>query len=119
MADQVNPGRGEEHEESQESGLFLSSEPIEGAGSPLRALGDDTDAGDTDAGDTDAGDTDAVDTDRGDTDGGDGGGPEEKGDLADGGADTDNTDESADAMDIVGDNMDGTTTKDADATDAK
>ena len=108
MADHVNPGRGEE-QESQESGLFLSSEPMEGAGSPLRAMGDDTDAGDTDAGDTDAGDTDA----------GDGGGPEEKGDLADGGADTDNSDESADAMDIIGDNMDGTTTKDADATDAK
>lgn len=108
MADQVNPGRGEE-QESQESGLFLSSEPIEGAGSPLRAVGDDTDAGDTDAGDTDAGDTDA----------GDGGGPEEKGDLADGGADTDNSDESADAMDVIGDNMDGSTTKDADATDAK
>jgi len=103
MADQVNPGRGEE-QESQESGLFLSSEPIEGAGSPLRAVGDDTDAGDTDAGDTDAGDD---------------GGPEEKGDLADGGADTDNSDESADAMDIIGDNMDGSTTKDADATDAK
>ena len=103
MADQVNPGRGEEHEESRESGLFLSSEPMEGAGSPLRALGDDTDAGDTDAGDTDSDD----------------GGPEEKGDLADGGADTDNSDESADAMDIIGDNMDGTTTKDADATDAK
>lgn len=103
MADQVNPGRGEE-QESQESGLFLSSEPIEGAGSPLRALGDDTDAGDTDAGDTDAGDD---------------GGPEEKGDLADGGADTDNSDESADAMDIIGDNADGSNTKDADATDAK
>ena len=103
MADQVNPGRGEE-QESQESGLFLSSEPIEGAGSPLRAVGDDTDAGDTD---------------RGDTDRGDDGGPEEKGDIADGGADTDNSDESADAMDIVGDNMDGSTTKDADATDAK
>lgn len=108
MADQVNPGRGEE-QESQESGLFLSSEPIEGAGSPLRAVGDDTDAGDTDAGDTD----------RGDTDRGDDGGPEEKGDLADGGADTDNSDESADAMDIIGDNMDGSTTKDADAADAK
>ena len=107
MADQVNPGRGEE-QESQESGLFLSSEPIGGAGSPLRALGDDTDAGDADA----------TDADRGDTDGGDGG-PEEKGDLADGGADTDNSDESADAMDIVGDNADGSTTKDADATDAK
>ena len=106
MADQVNPGRGEgqESQESQESGLFLSSEPIEGAGSPLRALSDDTDAGDTDAGDTDAGDD---------------GGPEEKGDLADGGADTDDTDESADAMDIIGDNADGSTTKDADATDAK
>ena len=103
MADQVNPGRGEE-QESQESGLFLSSEPIEGAGSPLRAVGDDTDAGDTDAGDTDRGDD---------------GGPEEKGDLADGGADTDNSDESADAMDIIGDNMDGSATKDADATDAK
>ena len=103
MADQVNPGRGEE-QESQESGLFLSSEPVEGAGSPLRAVGDDTDAGDSDA----------TDTDRGD-----GGGPEEKGDLADGGADTDNSDESADAMDIIGDNMDGSTTKDADATDAK
>jgi hypothetical protein len=113
MADQVNPGRGEEHAESQESGLFLSSEPMEGAGSPLRALGDDTDTSDTDAGDTDAGDTDAGDTDSDD------GGPEEKGDLADGGADTDNSDESADAMDIIGDNMDGTTTKDADATDAK
>lgn len=108
MADQVNPGRGEE-QESQESGLFLSSEPIEGAGSPLRAVGDDTDAGDADA----------TDADRGDTDGGDGGGRAEKGDLADGGADTDNSDESADAMDIIGDNMDGSTTKDADATDAK
>lgn len=103
MADQINPGRGEE-QESQESGLFLSSEPIEGGGAPLRAMGEDTDAGDTDAGDADAGDDN---------------GPEEKGDLADGGADTDNSDESADAMDIIGDNMDGTTTKDADATDAK
>lgn len=112
MADQFNPVRGEE-QESQESGLFLSSEPIEGAGSPLRAMGDDTDTSDTDAGDTDA-----TDTDRGDTDGDDDG-PEEKGDLADGGADTDNSDESADAMDIIGDNMDGATTKDADATDAK
>ena len=113
MADQVNPGRGEE-QESQESGLFLSSEPIEGAGSPLRAVGDDTDAGDTDAVDTDRGDTDGGDTDAGDDDG-----PAEKGDLADAGADTDNSDESADAMDIIGDNADGSTTKDADATDAK
>jgi hypothetical protein len=105
MADQVNPGRAEEHD-SQESGLFLSSEPIEGTDSPLRRLA--ADDNDTDATDADSGDVDADDD-----------GPAEKGDLADGGADTDSSDESADAMDIVGDNMDGSTTKDADATDAK
>lgn len=112
MADQVNPGTAGE-QESQESGLFLSSEPIEGTDSPLRrAVGDDSDS---DATDTDTG----GDTDAGDVDGGDDSGPAEKGDLADGGADTDSSDESADAMDIIGDNLDGSTTKDADATDAK
>ena len=114
MADQVNPGQAEDHE-LRESGLFLSSEPIEG-GPPLRAAAD-TDASDADGRDlTDkGGDTDASDTDATDVDGGDSGA---EGDLGDGGADADDADESADAMDIVGDNLDGAPGTDTDSTDA-
>lgn len=120
MADQVNPGQAED-QELRESGLLLSSEPIEG-GSPLRAAAD-TDASDADGrdltdkgGDTDASDSDS-DSDTSDVDGGDDTGPEAEGDLADGGADADDADETADALDIVGDNLDGTPGKDADSTD--
>lgn len=115
MADQVNPGPAEEHEES---GLLLSSEPIEG-GSPLHAAAD-TDASDADGRDlTDkGGDPDSSDSDSSDVDGGDEDGPEADADLADAGADADDADESADALDIIGDNLDGATSKDADSTDA-
>jgi hypothetical protein len=117
MADQVNPGPAEEHE-LHESGLLLSSEPIEG-GSPLHAAAD-TDTTDADGRDlTDkAGDTDSSDSDTADVDGGDDG-PAADGDLSDAGADADEGDESADALDIVGDNLDGSLAKDADSTDAK
>lgn len=95
MSDQVNPPSVEERE-AQESGLLLSVDPLEPS-VPLRARADD-DAADTDAG----GDTDASDTDASDTDA------------------SDDSDDAADAMDIVGDNADGTDAgaRDTDGTDA-
>lgn len=126
MADQVNPGQAED-QELPESGLLLSSEPL-GGETPLHAAAD-TDASDADGrdltdkgdggGDTDASDSDDSDSDGSDADGGDDSDIAADADLADGGADADESDESADALDIVGDNLDGSPAKDADSTDAK
>ena len=98
MSDQVNPGRAEEHG-AEESGLLLSSEPLEESNT-LRASADDNKdvggPGDADASD-EAGDVDTGD-DAGDTG--------TDADLSDAGADA-GDEGSADAMDIAGvDNLD-------------
>ena len=73
MADNVQPGPGEEREASS-TGLLLSTDPLQDeVGYKLSADDDTSDAdnGDDDDYDTDNGDSDGGDTDNGDSDGGD------------------------------------------------
>ncbi|MCA1594654.1 MAG: hypothetical protein LC754_18895 [Acidobacteria bacterium] len=93
MSEPINPGQFEENE-TPESGLFLSAEPLEGS-SPLSAKSDDSSA-DADSSDT-SGDSGA------DT-GGSGGA-----DASDDASDSDASDSESDA--------DGTDLEDADGTD--
>ena len=95
MADNVQPGPGEEREASS-TGLLLSTDPLQDeVGYKLSADDDtaDADNGDDEDYDTDNGDSDGGDSDNGDSDDS---GPlvVEIGPGASGGKDTDGTDES-------------------------
>jgi hypothetical protein len=96
MADNVQPGPGEEREASS-TGLLLSTDPLQGeVGYKLSA---DDDTSDADNGDDDDYNTDNGDSDNGDSDNGDDsddGGPlvVEIGPGASDGKDSDGTDES-------------------------
>lgn len=110
MSDQINRV-GHEEGEALESGLLLSNEALEGR-QPLSAnAGKDADASDADASDADASDADSSDSDDAGA---------ESGDLGDAGADA-GDEGNRDALDIVGDNADGSDAggaKDADGGDS-